>query len=143
MMAKLMYQGSRELAAAETTTTRISKMTVGPPPRSPRRPGTECPEPASPWIQNRALPSVPFRASPNNRSRGAPVRRLCTASSSRTLWYDPFVGRPAGRSDPLEVGVVMQDHQARHLRGRRDDEIRDRQPMLTASSQRVLQLDGP
>ena len=69
-------------------------------------------------------------------------RRLRAAPSSRALWYDPFVGCPAGRRDALEVGVVVQDHQARHLRGRRDDEIRDRQPMLTALGKRVLQLDG-
>ena len=51
--------------------------------------------------------------------------------------------RTAGCGNSLEVGVVVQHDETGRLRGGRDDQIRDRQAVLTTASELVLQLNGP
>ena len=44
-------------------------------------------------------------------------------SSGRASWDDPFVRRPADRSDSLEVAVVVQHDEVRRQRGSRSDQV--------------------
>jgi hypothetical protein len=56
------------------------------------------------------------------------MSRACLHGSALN---DPLHGLPGDFGDPIEVLVVVKERQARRFGGRRDDEVRDGNPVAT------------